>query len=375
MSTKSRARFALFVAVILDSGCAPEEGAVEIPGFIETRFDGSASPPALVELGRHLFHDRRLSVNEARACATCHEQKKGFTDGFARSIGATLQMHPRNAPTLTNVVHRPLLNWRHPTPTSLEAQLLVPLLGTAPVEMGMGGLENELLSRLANEPTYQTLFAAAFPEPAPFGPGLISLERAAQAIAAFERTLVSDDSPFDRFRRGQPGALSEVAREGMAVFFGPRGGCGQCHNGPDLDRTSTQVADPPGYFNVGLYDVDGAGAYPAGNQGLVEATGVASDMGRFRVPTLRNVAVTGPYFHDGSTSSLRQAIQIHLDGGRWVPEGPRAGDGRMNPLRDPRLAPRILSARELWALEVFLRHVTDEGFLTNPAFADPWPSR
>ena len=319
---------------------------------------------AKVQLGRHLFYDTRLSINGSRACGTCHEQRKAFTDGFARAIGATLQVHSLSSPTLTNVVFRAQLNWRNPLPVSLEQQLLTPLFGTHPIEMGMAGHEEELLARLAPDPQYQQLFAAAFPaDPS------ITLPHLAQAIAWFERTIVSDDNAYDRFLAGNTGALSDTATAGMKLFFN-EAGCGQCHSGPDLDRDALGLA---GFHNIGLYNLDGAGAYPKAAQGMIELTGQAADMGRFRTPTLRNIAMTAPYFHDGSTASLNETIRIHLAGGRNVSEGPRAGMGTQSPLRSPSLIPRTLSDAQVWAVEVFLRSLTDDAFITNPTLANPWP--
>jgi cytochrome c peroxidase len=123
---------------------------------------------------------------------------------------------------------------------------------------------------------------------------------------------------------------------------------------------------------VGLYNLDEAGSYPADATGLAAISLKAEDMGKYRTPSLRNVAVTGPYFHDGSVSSLNEAIRVHLAGGRHVTQGPRKGDGRTSPLRSPLLSPRTLSTREVWALEAFLRSLTDDAFLTSPALSNPW---
>lgn len=322
---------------------------------------------AKVTLGRHLFYDTRLSINHSRSCGTCHEQKKAFTDGFARAIGATLQVHSVGSLSLANVVYRAQLNWRTPMPMPLEDQLLIPLLGTQPIEMGMGKHEGELLARLAAVPQYQSMFGAAFPT----ATAPITLAHLAQAIAWFERTLVSDDNAYDRFLAGNTGALSETAAAGMRLFFN-EAGCAHCHSGPDFDRDTSGAA---GSHNIGLYNLDMAGAYPQGAQGMIEFTRLAGDMGRFRTPTLRNIAVTAPYFHDGSTTTLNEAILVHLAGGRNVTLGPRAGNGTQSPLRDPLLAPRSLTAEQVWSLEVFLRSLTDDAFITNPALANPWPQQ
>lgn len=354
--------YCLILVCLLPACGGSPSSAPRVPVAAPTNNPGSE---AKVQLGRHLFYDPRLSINNSRACGTCHEQKKAFTDGFARAIGATLQVHSLSSLSLANVAFRPQLNWRNPMPLSLEDQLLIPLLGTHPVEMGMAGHEDELLARLAAEPRYAPLFAAAYPgDVAPF-----TLLHVAQAIAWFERTLISEDNAYDRFTAGNEGALSDVAKAGADFFFN-EAGCGQCHNGPDLNQDPTRVND---FHNLGLYNLDGAGAYPDGAQGMIEVTAQPADMGRFRTPTLRNIALTSPYFHDGSTVTLNEAIRVHLEGGRNVTQGPRAGDGTKSPLRSPLLAPRALSDAQVWAVEVFLRSLTDDAFITNPALANPWP--
>lgn len=367
LHVRSALRTAIY-ALLLSAACEAETD----PRFLQIDTPAAVAPPAdnattaaKAGLGRHLFYDRRLSINETRACATCHEQAKAFTDGFPQALGATGQIHRYNSPTLTNVVHRPTLTWQDPSPVHLEQQLLVPLLGQNPVEMGMAGQLGLLLDRLAQDQIYPGLFTAAF------GTAEITQDKIAQALAAFERTLISDNSAFDKHLRGDDRALTEAEARGLELFFSARSGCSACHAGTDLDRAAG--AQQPGFHNVGLYDIDGRGAYPSGAQGLFELTAEDSDRGKFRTPTLRNVALTGPYFHDGSVLDLRQAIQIHLNGGRNVTAGPRKGDGRRSPWRDPLLAPRELAPGEVDDLEAFLRSLTDEDFVRSAAFANPWP--
>jgi cytochrome c peroxidase len=143
-----------------------------------------------------------------------------------------------------------------------------------------------------------------------------------------------------------------------------------------LDQPATAEGETTarhGFFNVGLYDVDGQGAYPEGGRGRFEATADVEDMGRFRTPTLRNVALTGPYYHDGSGANLADVIANFAAGGRVVVGGPNPGDGRANPYKSEHVAGFALSAEEASDLEAFLHALTDWDFIENPAFADPWP--
>lgn len=356
-----RARVALLALLLGASGCAAED----------------ATPPAetqveQAELGRYLFYERRLSLNEDRSCGICHEPALGFTDGFVRAVGTTHALHPRNTLTLTNVGSREALTWLPSAPDDLAEQLLVPLLGEHPVELGMADTIDQVLESFRDDPVYAARFPAAFPDDAdPF-----TLDRLAQAIAAFERTLVSDTSPHDRHLAGDADALGPQQLRGLALFRSERLGCTRCHAGPDLDQPADESGATTarhGFFNTGLYDVDGLGSYPEGGRGRFEATGEAEDMGRFRTPTLRNVALTGPYYHDGSGATLADVIAHYAAGGRVLVGGPNPGDGRDSPTKSELVAGFEISADEAADLEAFLHALTDWDFIEDPAFADPWP--
>jgi len=181
------------------------------------------------------------------------------------------------------------------------------------------------------------------------------------------------DSPWDRYRyAGQPDAISDAARRGEALFFGERLECYHCHGGLHFTDTVRHVKLPEGergFHTTGLYNLDGEGAYPPASPGIVELTGDPADQGAFRTPSLRNIAVTGPYMHDGSVASLEEAIRLHYAiGGRSS-----NSVGGANPLRSPLIAGFAISDDELRDLIAFLSALTDERFLTNPRYADPWP--
>lgn len=331
---------------------------------------------AKVELGRHLFHDRRLSVDGTYACATCHRPELAFTDGRALARGVTGELHPRSAPTLTNVAYRPSLQWADPDLTRLENQVSGPLLGHRPVELGMRGREAELLRRLEDDPRYRRLFVAAFPEK---GETAISMRDLRRGLASFERTLVSTGSAWDRWTfGGDEGALSAAARRGLELFESARLGCSACHGGFNFSGPVNRAGAPPvlpKMFNVGLYDVDGDGAYPAVDTGLHRKTGRREDMGRFRVPTLRNVALTAPYMHDGSLPTLDAVMDHYAAGGRVIRSGLHSGDGRTSPFKDARISGFVLAPGERRDLLAFLDSLTDPGFVRNPRFSNPWESQ
>lgn len=325
---------------------------------------------AKVELGRQLFYDSRLSATGEFSCATCHIQSMAFTDGKKVSVGATGQVHPRNSMSLTNVGYNSVQTWANPLMQHLEVQLLVPLFGEEPVELGMAGKETELKQSLQSDEHYLALFNEAFDEPES-----VSIRNVARAIAAFERTINSFNSPYDRYRYGgDRTAISPSAKRGEALFTSERMECFHCHGGINFSDSArhersgfTEIA----FHNTGLYNLDENGAYPPNNTGVEEITLNASDMGRFRAPTLRNIAVTAPYMHDGSIDSLSEVIEHYAAGGRTITEGPHAGIGSQNPLKSSFIQGFEITDSEKQDLIAFLESLTDEQFLTNPALSDP----
>ncbi|MCU0549656.1 MAG: di-heme enzyme [Leptolyngbya sp. Prado105] len=323
---------------------------------------------AKVELGRHLFYEKRLSVTGEFSCATCHDQSRAFTEKKSVSIGATGETHPRNAMSLANVAYNSVLTWANPNMTSLESQLLVPLFGEHPIEMGMVGKEQDIIALLQRDPKYSRLFKSAFN-------GEISIQNLAKAIAAFERTLISFSSPYDQYRYGgNDRAISDSAKRGEALFESERLECFHCHSGinfSDSVKHSRLAFQEIAFHNTGLYNLDGKGAYPSNNTGVHEITLKPSDMGRFKAPTLRNIALTAPYMHDGSIASLEKVIEHYAAGGRTIHTGAWAGIGSENPLKSSFVKGFKLSQQEKQDLLAFLRSLTDESFIHDRAFSDP----
>ncbi len=313
---------------------------------------------AKVELGRWLFYDTRLSGDGAFACASCHRQELAFTDGKATAVGATGESHPRSAMSLANVAYNATYNWADPGLDRLERQALNPLFNRDPIELGVAGRKRTVLGRFRSDPEFRARFREAFPG------RRLRLARLVEAIASFERTLISGNSPYDRYLFfGEP--LTEDAQRGMELFFSERLGCSACHAGLNLSgpmRTAEASAEPE-FHNTGLHDLDGRGAYPVGNRGVFEVTGKAPDMGRFRAPTLRNIAVTAPYLHDGSLQTLDEVVRLYAAGGR--------GAGRASPLKSEFVSGFSIAAGEERDLIAFLESLTDPEFLTDERFGPP----
>ncbi|HEY6148314.1 MAG TPA: MbnH family di-heme enzyme [Thermoanaerobaculia bacterium] len=309
------------------------------------------------ELGRRLFYDPRLSGNATQSCASCHQPAKAFTDGRAHALGSTGETHPRSAMSLANVAFAASLTWADPGKRSLESQARVPMENEHPVEMGTKGRESEILARLSAEPVYRDLFARAFPGDRP----PISLANARRAIACFERTILSGDSPYDRYVwRDDRSGMSEAAMRGMALFFSDRTRCSRCHAGFTFGGPAVWqggAAAKPAFASNGL-----PLAAADGDGGLAKVTGRRADRGRFRVPTLRNVAITAPYMHDGRFATLAEVIEHYARG---------SDPSNRTPLV-PGFAATEEEKRDLIA---FLESLTDEASLASAELANPWQRR
>ncbi len=323
-----------------------------------------------VQLGRFLFYDRKLAGNGQQACASCHLQKFAFSDAKATSVGSTGEELPRNSMALVNVVYNPSQTWGHPNLEQLEDQLLIPMFGTHPVELGMAGNEDAILERLRGQPAYQELFPLAFPADA----DPINMANIVRALASFTRTLISSDSAYDRFVQGDTEALSASARRGMGLFLSEDFECHHCHGGFNFTvaavHANTAFVEKV-FHNTGLYNL-GDGAYPHGNQGVFEITQKPEDRGKFRPPSLRNIALTAPYMHDGSIATLEEVIETYAAGGRVIEDGPYAGDGRKNPHKSGFVPGFPMTEQERDDLVAFLHALTDDSFVTDPRYSDPF---
>ncbi len=328
---------------------------------------------ARVELGRFLFYDRRMSITQTKSCGDCHEQRRGFTDNLETAIGVTPdQVHPRNALTLTNVAYNSVFNWANPNSLSMEIQAHGVLFNETPIELGWADNEQTLLARFQTDSIYQGMFSEAFPDEAE----PITITNIEKAISSFERVLISGNSAFDRFSRGDSSALNSSEKNGLNLFFSERLECFHCHGGFNFSQTVdhegqqfTQIE----FQNNGIYNIGGTGAYPANNTGIWEFTQKDEDMGKFRAPTLRNIALTAPYMHDGSFDTLESVlVDNYARGGRLITSGPYAGDGALNPFQSSLLQGFLLTEQEKNDVLAFFDSLTDWEFICNPDLSDPF---
>src|SRR5512135_3836252 len=252
---------------------------------------GNLSTPARVELGRMLYFDPRLSASHAISCNSCHNIGLGGADAEPTSIGHRWQHGGRNAPTVLNAVFNKVQFWDGRA-KDLEQQAGGPMAN--PVEMASP--KTHVAEQLKGIPGYGDLFAKAFPgESDP-----ITLANAQKAIAVFEATLITPNAPFDRFLRGEQNALSPTQKTGLADFMDK--GCSACHNGINVGGGM--------YAPFGVVEKPGAEFLPPDDKGRFMVTKTPSDEYVFKVPTLRNIVLTAPYFHTGQVWDLRQAVAI-----------------------------------------------------------------
>jgi len=288
--------------------------------------------PARAELGKILFFDGRLSSNGIVSCAFCHEPARAFSGSTAFSKGANGKAEARHTPTLINRAWGRSQFWDGRAPT-LESQVIVPV--TNPDEMGM--TIDGVVQTVQGIKGYAPLFAAAF------GDSAINFDRIAKAIATFERTIVSGNSPYDRYLAGDKSALTKQQKDGLE-FFNRKGECAECHTGPSFTTEK--------FANLGI-GMDRANPDP-GREAVTKKRG---DFGKFKISPLRDLAHRAPYMHDGRFKTLGEVVALYSKGG--LP----------NPHLDTRLTPFYLDEQTKQDLLSFLDSLNGEGWekITPPS--------
>tara|TARA_Y100001937_G_scaffold61180_1_gene83669 strand:+ start:60351 stop:61748 length:1398 start_codon:yes stop_codon:yes gene_type:complete len=347
--------------------------------------------PARVELGRHLFYDKALSRDESMSCASCHFQERAFADGKTRPRGIahagfpTGELHPRNAQHLSNAGYHTKLTWNNPLLDTLEGQSRVPLFSESGdnsiVELGLQ--DQQYLNKLASDDTYRQLFQQAYD-------GDISEQSVRFALASFQRSMTSFDSDYDRFIKGQ-GSLSPAAYRGFEVFNGEVAECFHCHGGFNFTDTSLHTnsgAVEFAFHNNGLYSDAEYNSKPT--KGLQDISNQALDRGKFRAPSLRNIVLTMPYFHDGSVNCssppadatnrtameacAREALTVIVDMYRAGGDAAKRGQPTGAAVDASLIRPFSITDSQRDDLVEFLISLTDWSFASRSDLANPRPS-
>ena len=282
---------------------------------------GNPLTPEKIKLGRRLFRERLLSRDRSLACADCHQPRRAFTDGRARSVGVYGRPGPRSVPTLINRAWGESFFWDGRIQT-LEEQVLQPITSRGEMDLTL----EEAVERLRSKRRYRKAFERVFERE-------VNSEDLGRALAAYVRTIQAGNSPYDRYLLGDATALSAEAREGLQLFRG-KANCTACHVGPtfsDEEFHNTGVAWRDGEFH---------------DDGRFLVTGAEEDRGKFKTPTLREIVRTAPYTHDGTLVKLEDVIDFYSEG------------GRRNPNLDPEIRALQLSSQEKRALLAFLRSLS-----------------
>ncbi|WP_334241115.1 cytochrome-c peroxidase [Terriglobus sp. ADX1] len=292
------------------------------------------NPPTVdtIALGRRLFYDKRISVDNTLSCASCHDPQSYFTDGKNVSTGVRGALGTRNAPTILNAAYLPFQFWDGRAIT-LEEQAAFPIAN--PVEMSQPHAAD--VSKLGDDPEYRALFEKAF------GTDDVNIARVEAALASFERTALTGNSPFDQYQfGGNKNALTPAQLRGYGVFLNPNGGnCASCHT----------ISPQGALFTDGKFHNIGEGVNDEGDfsdVGRFHETKVATDKGAFKTPTLRNVAKTAPYMHNGRLKTLKEVIDFY------------AGQGNSNPYLDPEMKKIHMSGQDRADLLEFLNALTGD---------------
>ncbi len=339
MRLRSRLSIVLFAFLLL--GCQKEEPApypdikesiLVIPeGFPEPVFpDDNQFTESRWELGKKLFYDPVMSRDNTVSCADCHKPSLAFSDNVALSKGVDEALGTRNAPSLANVAYHPYFTREGGVP-SLEMQVLVPIQEHNEFDFNI----LEIADRLSQDPEYVRMSREAYNRT----PNHFVITR---ALATFERSLISGNSPYDRYvYQGDRFALNQAQRKGMELFFSDRTRCASCHSG----------------FNFTDYTFRNNGLYTAyADIGRFRLTGDERDRALFKVPSLRNVEFTAPYMHDGSMNTLEEVIDHYNSGGKGHPH------------RDERIRPLNLTDEEKANLVAFLKSLSDQEFINDEKF-------
>ncbi len=303
------------------------------------------------EIGRYLFFDKRLSYNNTKSCASCHDPELAFTDGYHRSIGANGDLHKRNAPTLLNISGNHFFTYADSTVQSIYQQVNIPLFNNQFTELGAIRNKEAILDRINNDPVYNKLLQQAGKSKASWDDIRLCLEIYCQSLNSYK-------AKYDKVLK-EEAIYTPDEKEGASIFFSKELGCSQCHGGVNFNMPANNSSP---YADNGFYEPDSSHVTRkfSTDQGLFELSNNPSDIGQFKIPTLRNCMVTAPYMHDGRINTMDSVISIYSKG----------GNKHVN--KHPLITGFSITEREKKQLIRFLQTLTDTSYLKSEYFTDPF---
>jgi len=326
-------------------------------------YDNTTKTPSIeAQLGRLLFFDTRLSINKTRSCASCHIPNLSFTDGFKTPVGAFGDTVKRNTPTIINLADNETYNWAAESITSLEQQSNIPLFGKHPIEMGNDSSNVASLKFIFNDATYIQLLKKK-------GITKIDWTTVKTLIATYVSTFKFQNAKYDLVEKGKATFTADELA-GKKLFFSDKLNCRKCHSGNDFDEPEFTRMNR--FQNIGLYNIGKDSLYANDDNGLFNESKDRDDIGKFKIPSLRNIMLTAPYFHDGSASNIDAVINSYSKGGREIKDGPFKGDGRLHPSKNQFIEGFTISQKERKQLISFLKALTDTSYLKNQFYTDPF---
>lgn len=294
------------------------------------------------QIGKLLFFEKRLSKNGMKSCASCHAPEFAYTDGYRRTMNIEAELLTYNTPSILNLSNYYSLNWASPSIRYINQQVIGPLFKRHPIELGMDSNNMEVLRMLSSDSNYKKYLHQ-------LNIKVLTWNNVVNFLGSYVSKLNSRESKYDRYLKGEVN-LDKNEMAGKKLFFSSKLNCSACHNGTDFNEPS-KVESKLYFANIGYMDKD---------LGLFTVTGDSQDIGKFRIPSLRNVTITGPYFHDGGVTNLKDAISFLSKGGLHLSKSKSKVDNRLKPFE--------ISNEEIKQLICFLNTLTDTSYLSNSFF-------
>ena len=325
----------------------------------------------LASLGRYLFYDNHLSLNHSKSCGSCHAPEFAFTDGYRRSVSPMGENLKHNSPSLLNTQTNQYYDWANPLAKTYRQQMQRPLYGKHPVELGLDMHFDKVKKYIVQDENYQTLWRKAFKADT----NAVSMKNIEIALEAYLNTLVSTNSKYDQYIQGDTRIFSSAEKHGLKLFRSEALSCSKCHPEPSFTLATKEVNMAQIYVNIGLCDYTALLSAKDSDLGLYENTQNLQDLGKFKIPSLRNCGITAPYMHDGSVASLSEVIDTYQNGGRIQTSSNSLSKYKTSETKHPFIQGFELSAIDKQSLIAFLQTLTDTSYLSQEHFLNPFRIR